>query len=171
MNKNDQIKLVKNYISMIGKANIVLLSTLDDFFGAPLSTNEKVVLQVLDEDPISISEISRRTGLLLTTLTNVIDKMETKRLVRRRPSLKDRRVVNIELAVAGRQIKTKFDNLLSQISAAFLGFLPDDSRNSFTGQLDSIVQVLGAEADSVQDTFGSLIEPLKSILATQFNGQ
>ncbi len=170
MNKKDQIRLVKNYISMIGKANIVLLSTLDDFFGAPLSTNEKVVLQVLDDDPISISEISRRTGLLLTTLTNVIDKMETKRLVRRRPSLKDRRVVNIELAVAGRQIKTKFDNLLSQISSAFLGFLSDDSRNSFTGQLDNIVHVLGDEADSVQDTFGSLIEPLKSILATQFNG-
>ena len=169
MNKRQQIKLIQDYISFFGKANVILLSTLDEFFGAPLSTNEKVVLQVLDDEPISITEISTRTGLLLTTLTNVIDKMEDKRLVRRRPSRTDRRVVNIELGMAGRQVKTKFDQLTAQISATFMGFLSEEDRNDVADTLNKIVQVLNAEADRVQDTFGNLIEPLKSILASQFN--
>ena len=168
INKRDQIKMVQNYISFTGKVNVILLGTLDSFFGDTLSTNEKIVFQVLDEDPIPIKEISLRTGLLLTTLTNIIDKMESKRLVKRIPSRTDRRVINIELAVASHQIKTRYDRLMKQIATVFLGFLSDEDRTDFTDILGRIVDLLTAESDDVQESFGALNEPLKSILAGQF---
>jgi len=168
MDTKDQVKLVQNYVGLMGKMYVILLRILDDYFGAPLSTNEKVVLLVLDEDPISITEISQRTGLLLTTLTNVIDKMEEKQLVRRRQSRTDRRVVKIELAVAGRHVRSSFDILLGQLSSAFLDFLPEKHRNDFTALLHETLQVIITEADTVQEAMGSLIEPLKQTLANQF---
>ena len=121
---------------------------------------------VLDEEPISITEISQRTGLVLTTLTNVIDKMEEKRLVRRRPSMKDRRVVGIELAVAGRQVKSKFVELIGQLAAVFLELLPDDKGQDFANLLGEIVQVVSVEADTLENTHGTLLEPLKNTLFT-----
>ena len=58
MKKKEQLKLIQDYVNLLGKTYIILLSSLDEFFGATLSTNEKVVLQVLDEEPISIKEVS-----------------------------------------------------------------------------------------------------------------
>jgi len=169
MKKTDQVKLIQGYINLIGKIYVILQSTLDDFFGEPLSTNEKVVLQVLDERPISITEISMRTGLVLTTLTNVIDKMEKKRLVRRRQSKKDRRVVEVDLAVAGRHIKLKFNQLVGQLSTAFLDFIPKEDGEQFTEALNKVVLLLEDQADNIQAALGSLIEPLKNTLVNQFS--
>ena len=168
MTKTDQVKLIQGYINLIGKIYVILQSTLDDFFGEPLSTNEKVVLQVLDETPISITEISMRTGLVLTTLTNVIDKMEKKRLVRRRQSKKDRRVVEVDLAVAGRHIKEKFNHLVGELSSTFLDFIPKEDGEQFTDTLNKVVFLLADEVDNIQDAFGTMIEPLKNILVNQF---
>ena len=168
MENRDQVKMVQDYVNMMGKAYVIMLSTLDEYFGDSLSINEKVILQVLDETPISMSEISVRTGMLLTTLTSVIDKMEEKRLVRRRPSSTDRRKVEIELAVAGTHIKEKFNDLIAQLSSTFLAFLSDKDREDFAEMLDKIIKILAAEADSVRDRFGSLIEPLKTTLENQF---
>ena len=47
MKKKEQLKLIQDYVNLLGKTYIILLSSLDEFFGATLSTNEKVVLQVL----------------------------------------------------------------------------------------------------------------------------
>jgi DNA-binding MarR family transcriptional regulator len=168
MDKREQARLIQNYLGLMGKIYVILLKTLDEYFGAPLSTNEKMVLIVLDKEPISITEISQRTGLLLTTLTNVLDKMEEKRLVRRKPSSKDRRVVEVDLAVAGRQVMSRFDAFLGQISFIFIDFLPGATRAEFTKILLEIVQILGDKTGSLQETLGTLLEPLKETLAKQF---
>ncbi len=168
MKKADQLKLVQDYVNLLGKTYVILLGSLDGFFGAPLSTNEKVVLQVLDEEPISIKEVSLRTGLALSTLTNVFDKMEAKQLVRRRPSQTDRRIVKIELEVAGRRLKSRFNGLIQQISLTLLDILPDEDRNRFTAALEKTSQALSTETTSFQETLGSLLEPMQTTLATHF---
>ena len=168
MKETDQLKLVQDYVNLMGKTYIILLSSLDEFFGASLSTNEKVVLQILDEEPISIKEISLRTGLALSTLTNVIDKMENKRLVRRCPSRSDRRMVKIELEVAGRRLKSKFNSLIKHISSMLLDILPEEDRSNFTSALEKTAHTMSIETGQVGDVLGSMIEPLRVTLASQF---
>ena len=167
MAEKNQLELVQDYVNLLGKTYIILLSALDEFLGAPLSTNEKVVLQILDDEPISIKEISMRTGLALSTLTNVIDKMEEKRLVRRRHSQTDRRMVQVEMEVVGHRIKSKFNNLIKQISQKLLEFLSEEDRSAFTEALEKSTQLMTAENGQLNDILGSLIEPLKLTVATQ----
>jgi len=168
MKENDQLKLIRDYVNLLGKTYIILLSSLDEFFGATLSTNEKVVLQVLDENPISIKEVSMRTGLALSTLTNVFDKMEEKRLVKRRHSQTDRRMVKIELDVAGRRLQSRFNNLINQLSSTLLGSLPEEDRQHFTSALEKTGFFLSVESEDFQDGLSSLIEPLQITLAKHF---
>jgi len=169
--KKDQIHLVQDYVNFMGKVYIILLSSLDEFFGSPLSTNEKVVLQILDEKSISMKEISQRTGLALSTLTNIIDKMEEKKLVRRRHSSRDRRMVKIELAVAGRRLKTRFNKLIELMSTNFIEILSESDRANFVSALEKITQVMASESGKIQDTFEDLIEPMRITLSAQFKKQ
>jgi len=168
MKENEELKLVQDYINFLGKMYIILLSYLDEFSQTPLSTNEKVVLQILDDEPISIKEISTRTGLALSTLTNVIDKMEEKRLVRRRHSRKDRRMVEIELEVAARKIKTKFNSLIQQLASSLIVILPEEDRKVFTSTLERMVQIFFSQTSQIQDILSSLEEPLKLVVGSQF---
>ena len=163
-----QVKIVQDYMNLLGKIYIILLSSLDRFYGGPLSTNEKVVLQILDEKAISIKEISQRTGLALSTLTSVIDKMEDKRLVRRRQSSTDRRMVKVELAFTGRRLKRKYDRLIEQISVSLLEILGGEDRRIFTAVLEKTATVISSEAGGVQEVLEGLGEPLKMTLASEF---
>ncbi len=168
MNQDHELKVIQDYINFLGKLYIILLSSLDEFCNKPLSTNEKVVLQILDEVPISIKEISLRTGLALSTLTNVIDKMEEKQLVKRRHSQKDRRMVEIELEVAARQIKAKFNNLIKELSSSLLGILSEEDIKNFTTSLEKMTTMLFAHSNKIQDILSSLEEPFKLVVASQF---
>jgi len=168
MTDKNQAKLIQDYVNLLGKTYIILLSSLDEFFGAPLSTNEKLVLQVLDADPTPIKEISLRTGLALSTLTNVFDKMEDKRLVRRRHSRSDRRMVKIELEVEGNRLKSKFNQLIKQVSITLLEILSEEDRKNFISALEKTSQSLSHDTGQIQEIMGSLIEPLKVTLARQF---
>ncbi len=136
MKKEEELERLQNLVTLLGKTYIVLLSSLDGLFGAPLSMNEKVVLQILGDEPVSVKDVSLRTGLALSTLTNVFDRMEGKRLVRRRHSRSDRRVVKIELDVAGRRLRTKFRNLIKQIASGLVEVLPERDREEFASLLE-----------------------------------
>jgi len=165
--KQDQIDLVQDYMNFLGKIYIILLSSLDDFSGASLSTNEKVVLQVLDDKAISMKDISQRTGLALSTLTNIIDKMEEKKLVKRRHSRRDRRMVKIELATTGRRIKTKFNKLIKIMSSTLLDLFSEEDRRNFLAALEKITQVMPLEPNDVQDNIAHLAEPFRITMANQ----
>jgi DNA-binding MarR family transcriptional regulator len=168
MKQSDRVKVIQDYVNLLGKTYIILLSSLDEFLGLPLSTNEKVVMQVLDDEPISIKEISLRTGLALSTLTNVFDKMEDKRLVKRRHSRTDRRMVMIELDVAGRRLQARFNELIKQISSAWLESLPEEDGRNFTSALHKTGFFLSVDSEGFQDGLSSLIEPLQITVAKQF---
>ena len=168
MKESDRVKVIQDYFNLMGKTYIILLSSLDEFFGATLYMNEKVVMQVLDENPISIKEVSMRTGLALSTLTNVFDKMEEKRLVKRRHSRTDRRMVKIELDVAGRRLQSRFNDLIRQISSTWLDRLPEEDRRNFTSALEKTGFFLSVDRDDFQEGLSSLIEPLQITLAKQF---
>jgi DNA-binding MarR family transcriptional regulator len=165
MKGNEQHKLMQEYVHLLGKTYVILLSRMDEFYGAPLSTNEKVILQVLDEKPISIKEVSVRTGLALSTLTNVFDKMENKRLIKRRHSRKDRRIVKIERDVAGRRLESKFNHLIREIACTWMAGLPDRDREGFTSALERAGRCLGADTGDLRDALDSFMESSGTVVA------
>ncbi len=168
MKEVDGVTLVQEYVNLLGRMYIILLSTLDDFAGVPLSTNEKIVLQILEERPASMKEVALMTGLALSTLTNVIDNMEEKQLVRRRPSRTDRRMIKIELKAEGRRVKSSFNSLVQLISSNLLAILSDRDRAAFIKALEVTKRALSSyETSRHGDIVGSLIEPLRMTLIRQ----
>jgi DNA-binding MarR family transcriptional regulator len=168
MKREDQLELIQDIVTLVGTSYIVLLSSLDGLFGAPLSTNEKVVLQMLDEEPVSIKDVSLRTGLALSTLTNVFDKMEEKRLVKRRHSRRDRRVVKIELDVAGRRLRKKFNRLIRQIAFGLAEALPEGDRQDLPSVLEKVGRFLSRCTTGSLDGPGAFLGYLQAALAGRF---
>ncbi|EQD41591.1 Bacterial regulatory protein, MarR [mine drainage metagenome] len=69
-----------------------------------LSLSDSVVLELCARNPARASEIARAIGITPAGATYVIDQLEGRRLVRRVADPKDRRVVLIRLAPAGRRL-------------------------------------------------------------------
>lgn len=164
-----EIRLVQNYVNFLGKFYIILLSTLDRHCDRPLSINEKIILQILDEEPIPMKEIAGRTGLAMSTLTSIIDKMEKKKLVIRRYPRSDRRMVKIELDSAGLDLKIAFNQLIYQLSATMLKMLPAREAKKFTSGLSKTLEVMSAPgAENQTPMIEALIEPFTLTLIRQF---
>ena len=77
-------------------------------------------------------------------------------------------MVKIELDVAGRRVKSKFNNLIKMMSTALLDILSEEDRRNFTKALESTASIMTVESDQMQELFGSMIEPLKITLTKQF---
>lgn len=66
-----------------------------------------VMILALEGDQ-SANGLADILGVGLTTLTGIVDRLEARKLVRRKPDPKDRRVRRIELTAAGRKMVADF---------------------------------------------------------------
>lgn len=170
MLSENQLNLVEDYMNFLGKMYIILLSSLDEIYEGSISINEKIILQILDDSPIPIKEISLRTGLAVSTLTHVIDKMENKKLIRRKNSPEDRRVINIELAEAGKALKSDFNQLIRKISAVLLEVLSETDRDNFISSLEATIRQMSQFGSTkMKEIVAPLIEPIKLTMIKQFD--
>lgn len=84
----------------------------------------EVLMTLWNEDGIVLSELGRRLSRDGPTITGIIDRMEKKRLVMRKRSMRDRRVIQVYLTPYAWEIK---ENLMSmQMQAG------KDVTNNFT---------------------------------------
>ena len=81
------------YISRIRQINgRIMNKILSEKNISAFSGEQGRILHVLwEEDGISIKELSFKTGLAVSTLTTMIDRMEEANLIKRIPDKKDRR--------------------------------------------------------------------------------
>jgi len=96
----------------------------------------EVLLTLWNEDGIVLSELGRRLSRDGPTITGIIDRMEKKKLVTRKRSMRDRRVIQVYLTPYAWEIK---ENLMkTQMDAG------QDITNNFTEQdikvLDEMLQ-------------------------------
>jgi len=54
-----------------------------------------VMRAVVEADGISLKDLSREVGLAHSTVSGIVDRLERRTMVRRRPSVKDRRVTHV----------------------------------------------------------------------------
>jgi DNA-binding MarR family transcriptional regulator len=114
---------------------------------APFGINgrECAVLIAIDEQaPPSQHDIAQRMGVDRTTMVNLVDELEAKGLVERRPDLRDRRKNVVALTEAGRVTLQGATEAADQAERSFLGALSDEQAATFRELLR--VTVLAASA-------------------------
>src|SRR5207249_7648830 len=93
-----------------------------------LSTVQLHALGILAQDDLRMSELAARLDQAESTVTRMVDRMESAGLVQRRTSPPDRRCVVAELTPAGRRLAGELERSRRQFLAELLAALPADER-------------------------------------------
>lgn len=88
-------------------------------------------------------QLLKQTMVTSGTMTNRVDGLEERGLVKREPSPNDRRVVLVTLTATGKKtVDAAFETLLKQEQLLLSG-LPDSSREALIGGLRQLMELLG----------------------------
>ena len=94
---------------------IILKKNIDIFNGA-----QGRILHILwKRDGIQIKELSKQTGLAMSSLTTMLDRMEAAGLIHRQHGDKDRRKVLIFLTETSRALELDFKLLMHEINSIY----------------------------------------------------
>jgi DNA-binding MarR family transcriptional regulator len=102
----------------------------------------RILFVLWNEDNISISELSSKTGLAKTTLTSMLDRLEASGNVKRVFDMRDRRKVNISLTTAARKLKGIYDEVSARMNEIFYEGFSDEEIISFEKYLECILNNL-----------------------------
>ena len=89
----------------------------------------------------AVSELGTATGTRPTTLTSVLDRLEQRGHITRRPRPGDRRAVLIELTDAGRQAAGTIQQTLAGLEQRALAGLPAGALAGFHAVLQALMEV------------------------------
>lgn len=108
---------------------------------------EFMMLEVLlHKGALPISVIGQKILRTNASMTSVVDRLEARRLVRRKPSLEDRRVSLIELTAAGRKlIQVVFEEHEAQMESLMAGLTQGERGAMYAG-----LKKLGLEAEALK---------------------
>jgi DNA-binding MarR family transcriptional regulator len=90
-----------------------------------------VLLAVNQQAPSSQHDIAQRMGVDRTTMVDLVDELEAKGLVQRRPDPRDRRKNVVALTEAGRTTLEEATRAVDEAERRFLGPLSDDEAAAF----------------------------------------
>jgi DNA-binding MarR family transcriptional regulator len=101
---------------------------------------ELAILSTLDgQDPPSQQEIARQLNVDRTTMVGMVDRLEAKKLVRRRPHPDDRRKNVVELTATGRTTLAGATRAATAVERRFLEPLGPDGAAAFTQALRTLL--------------------------------
>lgn len=87
----------------------------------------------------TVAELARQCELDAGAMTRLLDRIEAKGLCRRVRSSQDRRVVNLELTPAGREVAKQIPAVLSRVQNAYLAGFSVEEWQSLRGFLGRIL--------------------------------
>ena len=119
---------LRTYVKLLRAGKCVLARVEPRLSAAGLTVTQLGVLEaVLHKGPLTQRSLVRKVLTSAGNLTDVIDKLEARGLVRRCRSATDRRVVTVDLTPAGRDlIGLLFPHHAEDIAAAMSGLSPDE---------------------------------------------
>lgn len=101
------------------------------------------ILYVLwQADGVPIVELSHKTGLAKTTLTSMLDRMESADLIMRVFDKADRRQIRIALTEKSRQLSDAYDKVSCEMNEIFYAGFSDDEIVAFEETLRRILKNL-----------------------------
>ncbi len=86
----------------------------------------EVLLTLWGEDGLVLSELGKRLSRDGPTITGIIDRMEKKTLVRRKRSMRDRRVIQVFLTVRAEEIRENLMKMQQQAGEHITKNISDD---------------------------------------------
>ncbi|PKN18111.1 MAG: MarR family transcriptional regulator [Deltaproteobacteria bacterium HGW-Deltaproteobacteria-6] len=100
---------------------------------------------ICENAPINLSDLSRRLYLHPTTVGGIIDRLETRKLVRRTRAKEDRRVVRVELTPAGQLLVKSAPQVAQGLLVAGLEELPIMNLKDINKSMKNLVKIFGAQ--------------------------
>ena len=110
-------------------------SGVDVFNGA----QGRILYVLWENDPLTITEIGKLTSLAKTTLTSMLDRMETAGLIKRVPDSKNRRQIFIVITEKAKAYRQKYDQLSEEMNDLFYGGFSNDEIKEFENKLQRII--------------------------------
>lgn len=111
-----------------------------------LTGSQLWVLTILDSAaPIRVCDLALKMYLRPATVVGILNRLESKGLVTRTRSNIDRRVVSLELTLAGKAIVTKSPEVAQAMLIKGLGELSDKQFSNVAEGMALMVRILGAE--------------------------
>jgi DNA-binding MarR family transcriptional regulator len=98
-----------------------------------------------DMSPIKVSDLASRMYLHPATVVGILDRLESRGLVKRERSKEDRRVVKVELTGEGKNVVKKAPQVAQGLLVAGLEELPIKKLKEIDSALEKLVQILGAQ--------------------------
>lgn len=102
----------------------------------------RILFVLWEQDDITISELSEKTGLAKTTLTAMLDRLEKMGHIQRTSDPADRRALKIVLTSEARELKEKYDAVSTEMNEIFYGGFGDEEILAFENCLDRVLNNL-----------------------------
>lgn len=132
-----QIKQIQGRIF----GRLLVEAGIDEFNGA----QGRILYVLWQEDNLPIVELARRTGLAKTTLTGMLDRMESQGHVVRCYDAKDRRQIRIRLTPQARKLEQRYREVSDDMSRLFYQGFTDEEILALDNGLEKILRNLETE--------------------------
>lgn len=132
------------YISRIKQINTRLLNKLLAQKNITTFNGEQGrILHVLwENDGISNQELSKRSGLAMSSLTTMLERMEEKNLLTRKGCPKDKRKCLLFLTEYANSLKKEYDEISDKMTKLSFEGISEDERLAFEKTLENILHNL-----------------------------
>ena len=132
------------YVSRIKQINTRLLNKLLAQKNIMAFNGEQGrILHVLwENDGISNQELSKRSGLAMSSLTTMLERMEEKNLLTRKGCPKDKRKCLLFLTEHANSLKKKYDEISDKMTKLSFEGISEDERLAFEKTLENILHNL-----------------------------
>ncbi|MEZ4773119.1 MAG: MarR family transcriptional regulator [Bacteroidia bacterium] len=107
-----------------------------------VSAVEIDILKLLESDgDKKMKDIGETVKVKLSNLTNIIDRMETQKLVKRVNSKTDRRSIYVHISTKGKKLLTDYADFLRELSTRMKQVMKDDQFGILVDGLEKISKV------------------------------
>ena len=129
------------YISRIKQVNTRLLNKfLAQKNITAFNGEQGRILHVLwENDGISNRELSKKSGLAMSSLTTMLERMEEKKLLERRVDENDKRKILIFLTDYAKSLKSEYDEISDKMTEISFEGISDEKRLAFEVTLEKVL--------------------------------
>ena len=132
------------YISRIKQVNTRLLNKfLAQKYITAFNGEQGRILHVLwENDGISNQELSKKSGLAMSSLTTMLERMEEKKLLIRKDCPKDKRRCLLFLTEHANSLKKEYDEISEKMTRLFFEGISEVERLAFEKTLENVLHNL-----------------------------
>ena len=92
-----------------------------------------------ENDGISNRELSKKSGLAMSSLTTMLERMEEKKLLERRVDENDKRKILIFLTDYAKSLKSEYDEISDKMTEISFEGISDEERLAFEATLEKVL--------------------------------